>query len=103
MISHIDNTFSLLIKVISTVLITGALGLEVWIFSSGSLPDLTLPGFKFAIYFARFALISHGIEGLIAGIFASSRQQPPLRYSLYTFFVGTVGLIELFRAPQLQE
>ncbi len=103
MIYRLDHTFSLLIKVISTLLITSALGLELWIFASGSLPDVPIPGFKIAVYFARFALISHAIEGWIAAGLAPSRQQSPLRCSIYTFFVGTVGLVELFKHPQLQE
>ena len=84
------------IKAISIVLITGAIGLEVWnryaAFTSGSLIDVP----AFIVWFSRFALISHAIEGVIAAGFASSKQKSAFPYGIYTFFVGTVGLVELF-------
>lgn len=96
-IFKLDKNFSSLIKVLSTVLITGALGLELW--------NLYAPiqGLAILFYIERFALISHGIEAAIAVFYASSHDQPPLKYSIYTFFVGTVALVELFQQPDTQE
>lgn len=96
-IFKLDKNFSSLIKVVSTVLITSALGLELW--------NLYAPiqGLAILFYIERFALISHGIEAAIAAVSAPSRGQSPLKYSLYTFFVGTVALIELFQPPDAQE
>lgn len=90
------KTLSAWIKVISTVLITGAIALESWNLYA-SFTHLPVPS-SLNIVFAieRFAVVAHLIEGIIAAIFASSRQQQPLRYGIYTFFVGTVGLLELF-------
>lgn len=84
------------IKFISTFLITGAIGLELWniytIYTHTPLPNILGPVF----WFERFAVISHLIEGIIAAYFAPSRNRTPIKYGVYTFFVGTVGLLELF-------
>ncbi|MDJ0702693.1 MAG: hypothetical protein QNJ46_05380 [Leptolyngbyaceae cyanobacterium MO_188.B28] len=85
-----------LIKVLSIVLISGAIGLEGWnIYARlhhGALPSRL----NFAFWFGSFALSIHAIEGIIAAAYAPSRQKPPLQYGIYTLFVGTVGLFELF-------
>lgn len=58
----------------------------------------TLPIFMSPIVLTeRFAVIIHFFEGVIAAIYAPSKNKPPLQYGVYTFFVGTVGLIELFK------
>ncbi|WP_442942666.1 hypothetical protein [Nostoc sp.] len=44
----------------------------------------------------RFAMMSHFIESIIAAFYAPSRQKKPVKYATYTFFVGTIGLLELF-------
>lgn len=84
------------IKVVSTCAISGAIGLEVWniiaIFTHQSLPDLLSIIFPIS----RFALIAHAIEGAIAAAYASSKNKLFLQSGIYTFFVGTVGLLELF-------
>jgi hypothetical protein len=84
------------IKVISVILITSAIGLELWniysLITSSTIPSILHPVF----WLERFALGSHLIEGLIAASFAPSRKKMPLQYGTYTFFVGTVGLLELF-------
>ncbi|MEQ9357174.1 MAG: hypothetical protein RIG63_18605 [Coleofasciculus chthonoplastes F3-SA18-01] len=36
------------------------------------------------------------MEAIIAAVYAPSRQKTPIVYGTYTFFVGTVGLLELF-------
>jgi hypothetical protein len=88
------------IKIISTILITGALGLEL-----GNLyalrSQLTPLDFPFPLlWIGRFALVAHFLEGIVAFIYAPSRKQSAIASGIYTFFVGTVGLVELF---ELQE
>ncbi len=84
------------IKVISVIFITSAIGLELWhiyaLLSNTTIPSILYPVF----WIERFALGSHLIEGIIAAFYAPSRQKIPLKYGTYTFFVGTVGLLELF-------
>ena len=83
------------IKIISTVLISGAILLEAWNemahVLNQPLPDL----FKWVIVIARVALISHFIEAIVAVFYAKDRGKNPLKSAVYTFFVGTVGLLEV--------
>ncbi|MEI1377062.1 hypothetical protein PQG02_10330 [Nostoc sp. UHCC 0926] len=84
------------IKIISTVLITSAIGLESWniyaVITNSHLPSSLNPIF----WIERFAMTSHFIEGIIAAFYAPSRKKMPIKYATYTFFVGTIGLLELF-------
>jgi hypothetical protein len=84
------------IKILSTILITGALGLELrnlYALQSQMTPlDLPFP----LLWIGRFALVAHFLEGMIAFIYAPSRNQSAIASGVYTFFVGTVGLVELF-------
>jgi hypothetical protein len=88
------------IKIISTILIVGVLGLELrnlYAVQSQITPlDLPFP----LLWIGRFALVAHFLEGMVAFIYAPSRNQPAIASGIYTFFVGTVGLVELF---ELQE
>lgn len=80
------------------MLISGAIILEVW--KTSNFIDQPLPQiFNWVILIARFALISHFIEAIIAGLAAKS-QENPLTSAVYTFFVGTVGLAEATRFHQ---
>jgi hypothetical protein len=84
------------IKIISTILIVGVLGLELrnlYAVQSQMTP-LELP-FPF-LWIGRFALVAHFLEGMIAFIYAPFRNQSAIASGIYTFFVGTVGLVELF-------
>ena len=85
-----------LIKVISTLLIVSAIGLEFWnIYAQlhhGVLPSRL----NLVFWIGSFALSIHAIEGAIAAAVSPSKQKPPIQYGIYTFFVGTVGLLELF-------
>ncbi|HEY9621963.1 MAG TPA: hypothetical protein V6C78_16525 [Crinalium sp.] len=94
------HTLFFIIKAISIILITGAIGLESWnryaAFTSG--PFIDVPAF--VVWFSRFALISHAIEGVIAASFASAKQKSAFPYGIYTFFVGTVSLVELFESGE---
>jgi hypothetical protein len=88
--------FFSLIKVISVVLITSAIGLELWnayaLLTNSKLPSSLNPFF----WVERFAVAIHFVEGVIAASYAPSRKKMPIKYGTYTFFVGTVGLLELF-------
>ncbi len=86
----------LIIKGISILLISGVLGLELWNLRAAiaQIPIFVLP--DLVVWGGRFALVAHGIEGVVAAIYASRQQKAPMPYALYTFFVGTIGLVELF-------
>ena len=90
---------SQLIKTISIILITAALGLEIWNIylqlNNEVLPNKLNPIF----WLATVALIAHGVQGFIAAFNASSRDKNPFTCGIYTFFVGYVGLQELFARP----
>ncbi len=90
-----SKTFKI-IKIISIVLITSAIGLELWniyaLLNNSKLPSSLNPIFGIE----RFAITIHFIEGVIAAVYAPSRKKMPIKYGTYTFFVGTVGLLELF-------
>ena len=84
-----------LIKIASTILITSALGLEMWQiylhFTKASLPNTLYP----VLWLGSIALIVHLIEGLIAAFKANACHKNFITYGIYTFFVGFVGLLEL--------
>ncbi|HEY9640185.1 MAG TPA: hypothetical protein V6C57_06855 [Coleofasciculaceae cyanobacterium] len=86
----------LLIKCLSILLITGAIGLNLWQLQSGVTQSRTLAVPPFVVWVSQFALAAHGLEGVIAAVYASRQQKSPFFYAIYTFFVGTVGLVELF-------
>ena len=83
------------IKIVSTLAMISALGLEaanLYLHLQGkSLPSNLSPLF----WLGSVALIAHAVEGLIAASQARSHDKNPLRYGIYTFFVGFVGLQEL--------
>ena len=89
------SKISPLIKILATVLILVALGLEIWnIYLHGhnsSIPD----NFSPVLWVGHILLIAHGIEGLIAASKAPGRDKNPFTYGIYTFFVGFPGLQEL--------
>lgn len=45
----------------------------------------------------------HFIEGIIAAYKAPLKNKIPINYGIYTFFVGTVGLLELFDKQDIHE
>lgn len=75
-----------------------AIGLELWSMyaklTEAQVPNLLNPVF----WVTRFALAAHFTEGLIAACYAPSKQKHPIQYGIYTFWVGTVGLVELLRS-----
>jgi hypothetical protein len=98
-----------IIKIVSTVVITAAIGLETWFYipnlfkESGILflninisTVLESRFLSLMLWVGSFAITVHFIEAVIAAFYASSRNKNPIKYGIYTFFVGTVGLLELF-------
>ena len=84
---------SKLIKIISLIAISAALGLEAWNIYL-HLNDAVLPAnLKPVHWLATIALVVHAIEGSIAA--TKVRDENPLIYGIYTFFVGYIGLKEL--------
>jgi hypothetical protein len=79
------------IKIISTLLMISAIGLEIWNISADSQPKL--PSLLFTT--SRLAITIHIAEGIIAAIYTFSNKGNFWQYGIYTFFVGTVGLVEL--------
>ncbi|MDM9580881.1 MULTISPECIES: hypothetical protein [unclassified Nostoc] len=87
------------VKIISTVLITSAIGLESWNIYA-VITNINVPSsLNLIFWIERFAMMSHFVESIIAAFYAHSRQKMPIKYATYTFFVGTIGLLELFGQP----
>lgn len=90
-----NSTTARSIKIVSTLAMTGALGLETanlyLHLQNRSLP----PSLNALFWLGSVALIAHAVEGCIAAYKARSRNKNPLSYGIYTFFVGYVGLQEL--------
>lgn len=97
---YIKTKIYLIIKVISFVLISSVISLElanIYLISNKiHLPSALNPIF----WIGRFAVIAHLIEATIAGFYATSKQKMVVQYAIYTFFVGTVGLLELFEREE---
>lgn len=87
------------IKVVSIVLISAAIALELWMISTGTDLRLRSSFWFWLITLERFALVAHAIEGTVAAVIAPSRQRSSLWAWLYVFSVGTVGLQEVWQAP----
>ncbi|BAT52342.1 unknown protein [Nostoc sp. NIES-3756] len=94
---NIKQTLVSVIKVISTVLISTAIALELWniyaVSNNIDIPSILIPVF----WVERFAVTCHFLEGVIAAFYAPAKKKMPIQYGIYTFFVGTVGLWELFK------
>ncbi len=84
------------IKIASTVLMIGAVGLELWNIYAG-LNHVQIPSSISPIFWIeRVAVTVHFVEAIIAAFKAGSKDKIWYKYGVYTFFVGTVGLVELF-------
>jgi hypothetical protein len=88
------------IKALSTGLIVAALGLELGTLIAYCIGIELFTGLAVICWVGRIALVIHVMEGAIAAVNATLRQRSALRYGIYTFFVGTVGLLELRQIPQ---
>jgi uncharacterized protein with PQ loop repeat len=93
------NIFSV-VKIISTMLITSAIGLESWniyaVITNSNIPSSLNPIF----WIERFAMTCHFTLAIIAAFYATSKKKMPIQYATYTFFVGTIGLLELFEQDE---
>ena len=83
------------IKILSPILMLGMIGLESWhlstVFSSLAFPTVLIP----VLQWGRLPVIAHLVEALIAIAVAVRRGKAPIAAGVYTFFVGTVGLLEV--------
>ena len=91
---QIKNNLFPVLKVISTGLIISAIALELANIQT-QLPNSFTP----VLLLAHFALSAHLAEAVIAAVYAPSKNQLPIKYGAYTFFVGTIGLLELWADP----
>ena len=91
------------LKIFSTIFIASTLLIESWNIylhlNNNSLPAKFNP----LLWFGAIALLAHFIEGIIAAFNANSQQKNPLTYGIYTFFVGFVGLSELFDGESVEK
>ncbi|TVP61939.1 MAG: hypothetical protein EA343_12625 [Nodularia sp. (in: Bacteria)] len=93
---NILKTLATMIKVISTIFISGAIGWELWNIYA-AMNNISIPSsLNFIFWLERFAITAHLIEAGIAAFYAPTKQKMPITYAIYTFFVGTIALIELF-------
>lgn len=84
------------IKILSTVLMICAIGLEIGNIYA-VLNQITVPSsIKPIFWIERVAVLAHLVEAIIAAFSAASKDKIWYKYSVYTFFVGTIGLMELF-------
>ena len=85
------------IKIISSILITSALGLDIWYLYSRIIEQM-IPSILYPVlWVANIALIIHLIAGIIAAFKANTFEKNFFTYGIYTFFVGFVGLWELYK------
>ena len=85
-----------LIKIVSPIAMIGAISLELEMVYF-SLNHWQMPNFlTILVIVGSIALVIHAIEAIIAAFLARNKGYNPLKYGIYTFFVGTVGLFELF-------
>jgi hypothetical protein len=92
-----QEKFFNIIKVISTVLIASAIAWELANIYANWANQKIPSNLSFIFWLGRFALVAHLIEAIIGGVYAPSKSKARIEYATYTFFVGTIGLLELFR------
>jgi hypothetical protein len=86
------------VKFIAPILMLAAIALEgnfIYLY----LNHQEIPKFLIAsVIISTLIIVSHGIEGVIAGFIAKGKEKNPLLYGIYTFFIGTIALYELFES-----
>lgn len=95
-LNQVNKKIVTIIKCVSTVLIFSAIGLELWHLYAVLNDQKILTSLYPILWVGRFAVVMHLIEGSVAAFYAPSKRKIPIKYGVYTFFVGTVGLLELF-------
>lgn len=94
-LSSINPVWIKLIKVISPILMSCAIVLDIAI-AYRWLHAVEIPqGYMTLGAIGSVALGAHFLEGIIAGVMAWQRQRNPFFFGVYTFFVGTVAFLEL--------
>ncbi|AFZ01920.1 hypothetical protein [Calothrix sp. PCC 6303] len=102
-LNQINPNLINLVKVVSTTVMFSAVGLEL-----GNIYALTnsirVPSNLDIVFVVeRIAVTSHFIEAIIAGFFAPAKNKQPIQYAVYTFFTGTIGLLELLQIDKVEE
>ena len=95
LINRMNPTISKIIKIASTLVTSGALGLLGWNLFLQAQGESLPPNLTSLFWLGSLILVAHGVEGAIAAFSAHSHHKHPLLYGVYTFFVGFVGLQEL--------
>jgi uncharacterized membrane protein len=95
-LKNIPQKLSPIIKVVAVAVITIAIALEIWniqaLTTNTQFPNNLNP----VLIFAHIALSAHFLEAIIAAYYAPTKNHQPIKYGIYTFFVGTVSLLELW-------
>ncbi|MEA5567729.1 MULTISPECIES: hypothetical protein [unclassified Anabaena] len=89
------------IKIISIVVTTGAILLELWNDYLLINNQQILNHLNIILWIGRIVITTHFLEAVIATTYAPAKNRTPLHYGIYTFFVGTIGLLELFNQEEL--
>lgn len=93
-----QKKFVSLLKVISPVVMVSAIALELWHLkarlTTSQFPSSLMP----ILWLGHLAISIHLIEAVVAAIYAPAKKHKPIQYGIYTFFVGAVGLWELFES-----
>jgi hypothetical protein len=89
-----------LIKIVATVVITLAIIAELANIYRRLYGDYIPSNFILLFWLGRLVLMAHFIEGIIAAISAHKQEKNFLIYGIYVFFVGTLGLLELFQPSE---
>ncbi len=82
------------LKVLSCILIAGALALVVGKLS-GIIAEHTF--LERVFWVGTVALLIHALEGIVAGILAYRLKENPVKAGVYTFWTGTVGITEILQ------
>lgn len=83
-----------LIKIASIVVTSSAVLLDCWKFYLHQHQGFLPPPLEYLFWAGNVVIIAHAIEGIVAALIVENKN--PLFYGIYTFFVGTIGLQELF-------
>ncbi|BAZ39109.1 hypothetical protein NIES4101_50610 [Calothrix sp. NIES-4101] len=84
------------VKILSIVVMLGAIALESWKLYAFQMHTIIPSSLNLFVWLGIIAILGHFVEAVIAAIYAPSKNKKPFQYGIYTFFVGTVALIELF-------
>lgn len=102
-----QKPFQRMIKMTSTVLMCSLVVLEISRLSGMNQGYDLMAYVPWLFYLGRFALVIHLCEAIVVGIYIMVKQdevrRSPWKQGIYTFFVGTIALLELWQKPQDSE